>query len=573
VNNSGRALTYAMTGSSSLPQGLELNDDGLIIGRAAFEFFTLDKGTTTIDGVTSMFDNTYSFQVTATTTDQTSSSSQTFSILVNNFNITPYEDVYVRALSTLDQRELFLSIVNNTDIFPTELLYRSSDPNFGVAKDIRSLFLAGLKPNEISTYLSAMNTNTYKKRIDFGDIKTAIAVDENFNVKYEVVYIQLENDFTYDITASTSVYDKVIGKSVYNNSYANMSEVLSSNLGYANIGALPDWMTSPQSNKKVLGFTRAIVLAYTVPGASKLMAYRLGANGISFNEINFVVDRYDLDNSYTANYNIETETYETGHETTFDRIERSYTVVGSADYSINGIAFNQINNQTVTFVNSLGGLDGKTDYVDGETLIFTQQENFPASVGLYNGWINNGVIVPGFVEFENSQKYPIGTPGLPSSPQVGQVADVDGVFYMFTADRDAAGNVLDTVWKVANLRASVWTINIDSNNIITLTPATFQRTVGVGSSAVKVPSTTMTGDFIQINYGVQHSESLVFYNPVISIGISVPAFDFIITRLNPSTSVTRFDGYGTKFLEYKTIYETPETNDSWLIFPTNGPLL
>ena len=578
VNNSGRSLLYTLLPGSSLPQGLKLNQDGLLVGRTGFEFFTLDKGNTTIDGVVSNFDNTHIFSVKAETLDKTSSSTKTFTVMVNNVHITPYEDLYIKALPTLDQRQTFLSIVGNEDIFPSELLYRSSDPNFGRARDIRSLFLAGLTPSYISTYVNAMLTNTYNKKIDFGAIKTAIAVDSNFNTKYEVVYIELQHDYHTKTKSPISVYDKTIGKNIHNNSYANMTTVISDAIGYSNIGALPDWMTSPQADKTVLGFTRAIVLAYTLPGKSELIAYRLKSSGISFSDINFVADRYDLDNSYSANFNIATQTYDLGRETTFDRIQRGGVITTSASYSISGLAFNQINNQSTDFINAHGGLDGKTDYQDGDTLIFLQQENFGGSVGQYDGWIwtnRDNKLVPGYREFVNSQKYSVNTVGLPSNPVVGQSAEVDGIFYTFVAELDSNGNLIDSVWKIANLRANLWTINIDANNLVTLTPATFLRTVTVGSGIItqKISSTISTGDTVQVNYGAQRSETLVLYNPILSIGQSVPAYTILPTTLITSDKITRFDGYGTRFINNRIFYEDPEVNDSWLKFPNTGPLL
>jgi hypothetical protein len=575
VNNSGRELSYSLVSDGSeLPQGLQLNEDGLIVGRAGFEFFELDEGTTTIDGIVSSFDNLYNFTIQATTTDGTSSSQASFSVFVNNYNSLPYENLYIKALPSIDQRDLFLSIVNNTDIFPTELLYRASDLNFGVARDIRSLFLAGLNPTEISTYLSAMTTNTYTKRIEFGDIKTAIAVDANFNTKYEVVYIELEPDYVYSTTSSTGVLDTKIDQTVYTNSFANMSNVISNAVGFENIGALPDWMTSPQANKQILGFTRAIVLAYTVPGASKLIAYRLGANGISFNEINFLVDRYDLDNSYSANYNISTQLYDLGEETTFDRIERTGVVATGVDYGVSGLAFNMINNQTVSQINSLGGLDGVTDFQSGDTLVFLQQENYVNETAQYDGWVYpNGSIIPGWNEFTNSVKFASTTTGFPSNPILDQVALVNNVYYMFVSELDKNGNILDTVWKTANLRANVWAINIDSNNIVTLTPVTFLRTVGIGTSASQITSMIIPNDQLQINYGETHSESISLYNTALTLGETVPRYINVPTMLAPANENTRFDGYGTRFINNRISYENPEVGDNWLIFPSTGPLL
>ena len=575
VNHTGRALTYSLVSDSSrLPQGLELQSSGLIVGRTTFDFFSLDHGTTLIDGKISDFDNSYSFTVQATTTDGTASSQQTFTILVNNYNLTPYENVYLKALTTVDQRNLFLSIVNNTDIFPSELIYRPTDPWFGRARDIRSLFLAGLAPTAVNTYLSAISTNTYNKPIDFSNIKTAQAVDANFNVKYEVVYVELEDTAMYNGNSpANSRYDAIIGQTVYPNSFANMSSVIESATGYANRGAIPEWMTSPQANKKQLGFTRAIALAYTVPGASKLIAYRLNANGIAFNSVNFVADRYDLDNALTANYNLVADEFIPGLETTFDRIVRPSAITTSVSYGVTGLAFDQINNQTVASIIAAGGLDGITNFVSGDTLLFLQQENYGPSAGPNDGWTRNGSVIPGWNEFVNSTKIPSTTSGFPANPVIGQTFIFNNVYYQFTADYDRNGNLLDTVWKVADLRANVWQINISNANVVTLTPVIFLRKTGNGTSIGQIPSSIVANDRVQINYGLKHSESIVYYNSVLVPGNSVPAYTTIPTILSASTANTRFDNYGTRFINNRDVYATPEVGDTWLKFPAIGPLL
>lgn len=593
VNNAGKSLVYSLVSDGgSLPQGLELQNSGLIVGRTSFDFFSLDRSNaaitsnTTIDGHISNFDNTYKFIVQATTTDGTASSQQTFTILVNNYNLTPYENVYLKALPTVDQRNLFLSIVNNTDIFPNSLIYRPSDPWFGRARDIRSLFLAGLAPTAVNDYIASLGTNTYAKRINFSNIKTAQAVDANFNVKYEVVYLELEDTAMYKGNSPADrIYDAAIGKYVYPNSFKNMSSVITAQTGYANRGAIPDWMSSPQANKKQLGFTHAIVLAYTVPGASNLIAYRLKANGIAFDQVNFVADRYDLDNSLSANYNISSGTFVLGRETTFDRIQSAGTVTTSATYGVTGLAFSQINNQSVAAIQALGGIDGTRNFASGETLIFLQQENFGAAAGAYDGWTNNGTLISGYNEYVHSAKIASGTTGFPANATVGQTAVVNNVYYQFTADYDNSGNVVDTVWKVANLRANVWQINISSNNIVTLTPVIFQRKLGTGTASSWILSSILTADRVQINRGT-HIDTIVYYNPIIGGGNSVPTYQLVTTHLantvfsiSSTTSVqnhgssTIFDGYGTRFINNRDVYANPEVSDSWLKFPVTGPLL
>ena len=471
ISNAGKNLTYSLVSDlSNVPQGLKLLPTGLIVGRTTFEYFTLDGGATTIDGANGTFDNLYKFTVKATSTDNTVNSTKEFTIRINNFNKEPYENLYLKALPTLDQRKTFLDIVNNTEIFPESLIYRSSDPNFGRARDIRSLFLAGLSASDINTYANAMATNTYNKRIEFSDVKTARAVDANFNTKYEVVYIELKDDVVYKgRSPANATYNPYISANVYPNSFANMSSVVANTTGYANRGALPEWMTSPQDNKKTLGFTRAIVLAYTVPDASKLIAYRLRANGITFNSIDFVADRYDLDNVLSKNYNTTTNKFILGKETTFDRIKRIGSITYAADYGVRGLAFDMVNGQTVDSIAARGGLDGVTYFNSGETLVFLQQENFVGETNPNDGWNLNGNVVPGFNEYINSMGILDGTSGFPANPTQGQTATVNNILYVFT-NYDDNGILLGTgVWRVANQRSAIWTINISNTNTVTLT--------------------------------------------------------------------------------------------------------
>lgn len=558
ISHANKTLAYSLvTDHSHLPQGLELLPSGLIVGRTTFEYFTLDSDATTIDGGSRIFDNLYTFTVKATSTDDTVSSEKVFTIRINNFNKTPYENLYLKALPTLDQRQTFFSIVNNTEIFPENLLYRSSDPNFGRARDIRSLFLVGLNPSMIDDYAAAMATNTYNKRIEFSDIKTARAVDANFNTRYEVVYIELKDDTVYKgKSPANRNYDPHLQEYVYPNSFANMVNVIDSALGYANRGALPEWMSSPQSDKKTLGFTRAIVLAYTVPGASKLIAYRLKSNGITFNSIDFVADRYDLDNVYSKNYDINSSKFILSRETTFDRIKRPGTVPYSADYGLRNISFDMINGQTVDSVRARGGFDGITEFVDQQTVLFLQQENYVGVASANDGWINGSTVVPGWNEYKNSTVIPGGTAGFPIAPIQNQVATVNGAIYFYT-DYDDYGVLLASgVWRLANLRSGIWTINISTSNIITLS---FSQLI-------------QPGNRVQINYGISQTNGVVFYDTDLKSGNSVPSFSTIPVFLSSTNSNTRFDNYGTKFLSNRDKYTVPGNGDTWLKFPRIGLL-
>jgi len=183
---------------------------------------------------------------------------------------------------------------------------------------------------------------------------------------------------------------------MYPNSSQNMINQLVAGVGYFDQSSLPEWMTSNQPGATAgtfntpLGFTKAVVLAYTKPGASKLMAYRLRNSGINFNKIDFTVDRYLLDDYYTTNFNTATNRYFTNREATFDTmpVQNIGTLVATVNYGVT-VPFNQISGRPIDYIIANGGIDGVMDFRDGETIIFIQQENFGTlgiDAGPYDGW-------------------------------------------------------------------------------------------------------------------------------------------------------------------------------------------
>ena len=593
ISSKGKTLRYTLTNGAylRLPQGLELITNGTISGRVSFEVFSLDQGTTTIDGGTSTFDNTYRFSITASDFDQTISSSREFTVRVLQRNIVPYENLYLKALLSRSQRTDFIALTEDRTVFPLDLIYRNEDPYYGIAKDIKTLFLAGLNPSLISEYAVAVSTNHYTKHITFGDIKTAVAVDSSYNVveiatginvgtfqdtigfiptsfdigypvspslpagtkldtehtKYEVVYLEIIDDNTNSLgygpadtinlagQIATPYYDANDNSFTiaYPNSFENMGNVVVNNVGYVNKGALPDWMTSKQPDGRVLGFTRAVVLAYTVAGASNTIAYRFKQAGYNLNEFDFTVDRYQLDNNYSANYDITTNRFIHSKETTFDRypsLNSVFNTAGTVDYAVN-LSFEDINEHSVTYINSLGGLDNIYDFVDGETLVFFEQEFQTASgVGdLYNeGW--STILAPW--DFESIEPWDI------------KAWDASGYVPGYTE------HLLSP--SIANQRIGVWQIHIDSFGLVTLT---FIETINFYNT-------------LYIRNGFTHGGTHIYYDPVVKANHTVPNYSSIPQQIN--TNSTRFDGGGTKFLSYRDSYSVPEQGDKYIKFVKNG---
>lgn len=284
---------------------------------------------TVIDGGNTTFDQQCGFTVRADAIDGSISATNSFTIRVKPRNLAPYENVYLKALPSYTQRLSWDNIRKDENIFPTELIYRPDDNYFGVQFNFKSLFLSGLAASTADNFVNSILLNHYLKTINFGEIKTARAVNDDGSIGYEVVYVDLIDDQSYGTSGPPLEVQLAIAngfllnnqsfKVIYPNSFPNMQKRLENGIGYTNRSTLPRWMTSVQENGKVLGLIRCVALAYTQPGASKLIAYRLQNSSFNINTIPFIADRYQWDNYLSRFYNTDTNSFEPSIPTTFDK--------------------------------------------------------------------------------------------------------------------------------------------------------------------------------------------------------------------------------------------------------------
>lgn len=312
---SKRVLSYRLEDSAgTLPYGLLLTDDGLLSGRVSFETFRLDSGTTTFDENITTFDRKFTFTIAAYDLLGLVYSKKTFTVSVIADSTRPYENLYIQILPNRAQRDIYSSLINNVDIFPENYLYRASDPWFGKNLLRRSLFLSGLNPSLVSEYITSMTLNHYWKNLYFGEIKTAQALDDNFNVIYEVVYVEIldkgvnAQGLGPNISVDLPSNSRNIS-TIYPNSFPNMAKRIENGVGYQNRGILPSWMTSRQTDGTVLGFNRSLVLCYTKPGKSKEIAYRVKLVQEVLQNIDFTIDRYEWDNSLSRSFDKTANTF------------------------------------------------------------------------------------------------------------------------------------------------------------------------------------------------------------------------------------------------------------------------
>lgn len=621
---------YKINGDKSLPQGLILLTNGLLSGRVSFQVFSLDAGVLSLDGGDTSFDTTYTFTVTAHDYLQTVSSDRTFTIRVVQRNIKPYEDLYLRAFPNVSQRDEFNSLLQNRSIFPTELIYRSEDPFFGIAKEVKTLFLPGLEPSKLEEYAQSLEDNHYTKRITLGEIKSAVAVDTNFDVKYEVIYLELLDSNTsadgrapadsIDLTGviDTPYYDKA-GNSyttITPNAFENMQNTVVSDLGYANKGALPDWMTSKQPNGRVLGFTRAVVLAYLKPGASDLIKYRLSQVNFQFNQLDFTIDRYLLDNNYSENYDVDAQAFLASNETTFDRypsIPTVFTNKGSVNYAVS-TAFEDLNNKSVAFIKANDGFDGYKNFKDGDLLVFAEQEFFrdQNDLGEYNqGWSNVEVLWDSTAWDYDSDVtdnpytidygYLTTTWTANTSISVGYTVYYSGYYYL--AERSfVTGAVFSTNTVVGSTTVTALTLlptpntpdlttplawdkatYIPGYNENLLDPSTDNQRIGIWRINI-VPNTTSTvnDDLVKLTFvstmdyydkvfvrnGYTYGGTNIYYDSVIKANKLIANYSIIPQQI--STNYTTFDGNGTKFYDYRDSYTVPGAGDKYIKFAKTG---
>lgn len=315
---------------------------------------------------------------------------KTFTVRVVRAYNAPYQNLIVQAMPPQNDRDLINSLLNDENIFVPEYIFRPDDPNFGKATRVNYQHAYGLAPDSLDQYFASLYENHYWKNLVLGSIETAQAIDPvTGEVVYEVVYSKIVDNLVNDDGASVAkvvnlpypIIDPADGSTVltqvYPNSLVDMRNQVIDVVGQIST-KLPLWMTSKQTNGRVLGFTPAWVICYTQPNRSRQIAYYMQTQfGTQLNNVDFKVDRYILDRELSKNWDTETQDWTPQPNlTTFDRFgSGNRPFLGYVSIATN-LAFTDINNRTLEYIASLGGLDGQISQIDGNTLIFAKQQYY-----------------------------------------------------------------------------------------------------------------------------------------------------------------------------------------------------
>jgi len=303
----------------ALPPNLTLLSTGELSGIVAFQPGTVVQ---TLNTTTP-----FTFTIEAySETFASLTSSQTFTLSVYQEFNNPTDILYIKCTPSISDRNLLATLLDSDTLIPPDYLYRSDDPFFGKATSVIYEHAYGINASNIDEYLAAITKNHYWRQLTLGEIKTAVARNnETGEILYEVVYSEIyDNLVNYNETryqvGSQSNFINPQGESVskeiywprpiplflgpwydsetniftswnnipdgqlaftsrtpgfarilYPNSLPNMRQQVVDELGQTqNYEVLPLWMTSQQRSGSTLGFTPAWVIAYCKPGLTTL---------------------------------------------------------------------------------------------------------------------------------------------------------------------------------------------------------------------------------------------------------------------------------------------------------------
>lgn len=309
------------------------------------------------------------------------SSNKTFTVTVNRAFNEPYENLYIKGMLPQLDRNLISGFLQDQDIFPNDLIYRANDSNFGMSLGVRYVHAFGLRPDDIETYVASLDLNHYWKNLTLGQIKLAQATNSDGIVIYEAIYSQIIDNLvnnqgtsvgkSVNLAFPVNAGDSTEISTVYPNSLINMRTQVTDTVGKVT-AALPAWMTSKQSDGTVLGFVPAWVIGYAKPGRGGQIIYNIQQQfGDQLNQIDFEIDRYELDKSMTKNWLPYGDSSQPGiwipyppSAVTFD-VQAHYQLPSESDSTLpyTGGTGYAIGDRILILGSAVGGVNGINDIV------------------------------------------------------------------------------------------------------------------------------------------------------------------------------------------------------------------
>jgi len=276
-----------------LPPGLTFNNDGTIQGKIANSgqtYFDFSESVMTFDSNNTTVDKNWIFTVRASDSYRLSAVEKQFYITVYQETSAEFTRIYVKPFLSKEKRNSYKDFITDPVIFDPLLLYRPADPEFGLQQQIKMIIETGIEKASLDEYASAMNSYFYKKRFNFGEIKSIKAEDKDGNYVYDLIYADVvDNQMNGNFAPSDSV------------SVVNMQgrlETITLDSGSTitlNERLRPRYMTTLQEDTGVaIGFIKAVPICYTIPGGSVKILSRIN-NALATGQFNLRDYNFDTD--------------------------------------------------------------------------------------------------------------------------------------------------------------------------------------------------------------------------------------------------------------------------------------
>jgi hypothetical protein len=342
VAESDVPLQYSVV-SGTLPPNLSLLSNGELAGTIAFQPNEFLVGANAISNFT------FTVRAISPNFPTVVTSDRTFTVSVEQLFPYPLDNIYIKCTPGIADRDLLATLLDNESLIPSEMIYRPQDNNFGKATSVIYDHAFGINASSFNEYVAAVTINHYWRQLTLGEIKTAVARDEETGeIIYEVVYSSVIDNLVNPqnvsvskevfwprfiplnqgpwYTSVTDIFTSYIGQNdqidfftsltpgfarqLYPNSLDNMREQVEDVLGTVNnTNILPLWMTSQQLDGNTLGFTPAWVICYTKPGFAETIKNNIETNWKNpvgqiqtLNQIDFKIDRFTVEKKNTYDF-------------------------------------------------------------------------------------------------------------------------------------------------------------------------------------------------------------------------------------------------------------------------------
>jgi hypothetical protein len=299
---------------SELPPGMDLNIDGSIAGKIPYNQLTyIDQNSFYLDDHLTTIDRQYEFTAQAKDNYNLSAVERTFFIQINDYDLTPYTNMYVQPFMNRTKRVDYRNFITSETLFAKDEIYRPYDPAFGIQYQIKLLIESGIQKLSLADYVISLQQYFYNKRFYFGDVKSVPATDLAGNTLYELVYVDI-----IDASASATGVVKTVGITVNGKVakvYPNVVENWRMSLETTPIDGKPlqvDELLRPKFMNSIqkatgapLGFIKAVPICYARPGKGASVVRKIQLTGFDFKLLDFEVDRIVVEqtlDSDTAKY-------------------------------------------------------------------------------------------------------------------------------------------------------------------------------------------------------------------------------------------------------------------------------